>query len=488
MDDPGPTVRQWLTEGLSHQSRGNYPAALSAYRKVASRNPELVDAWCNMGSVLRELGRREEALQACERALVLDPDSTATLCNLGCLKAEAREFEAGLAHFQRVLALDPDHYLAHFQLGWVLFQLDRLEEALAADDRAIALNGTVSAAHLNRGYTLLKMGRLQEAEASLLRSLELDPGLTLAHWNLAFLRLLQGRYAEAWPDYAWRWKTREALPSQRHFQVPLWEGEAFQGRTLLVWAEQGFGDSIQFVRYLPLVKALGGQVVLQVQPSLASLMGTCPGADLVLGEQQSPPPFDLHVPILSLPQIFRSTLETLPRTVPYLACPPPPVYEPKPALVDALRAGSGRRIGVVWNGNPNQKDNRTRSLDPRLLEPLAALPGVSWYSLQKLAPGAERRSLPGTFQACDLDPFLETFADTAYALEHLHLLISVDTSVVHLAGALACPALVLLSYSPDWRWLMEGEECPWYPTFRLYRQPKPGDWAAVVDQLMGDLS
>jgi len=488
MADPGPIVRQWLAEGLSHQGRGNYPAALSAYRKVVSRNPGLVDAWSNMGSVLREMGRREEALQACERALELAPDSTAALCNMGCLKAEARDFEAGLALFRRVLALDPDHFLAHFQLGWVLFQLDRLEDALASDDRAIALDPSVAAAHLNRGYTLLKMGRIPVAEASFLKALEVDPGLAPAHWNLAFLRLLDGRYAEGWEDYEWRWKLREAVSSQRRFAQPQWEGEPFRGRTLLVWAEQGFGDSIQFVRYLSRIKALGGQVLLQVQPALVSLMCSCPGADLILSEQQEPPPFDLHVPILSLPRIFRSTLETLPSEVPYLACPPAPVYEPKPALAEALQGAGPRRVGVVWSGNPGQRDDRTRSLDPRLLEPLAALPGVSWFSLQKHAPGAERRSLPPAFRACDLDPLLETFADTAYALERLDLLISVDTSVAHLAGALACPALVLLSYSPDWRWLMQGDACPWYPTFRVYRQPVPRDWASVVQQLLSDLS
>ena len=488
MDDPGPTVRQWLTEGLFHQGTGNYPAALSAYRKVVSRNPGLVDAWCNMGSVLREMGRGEEALHACERALELAPDSPAALCNLGCLKAEARDFEAGLACFRKVLTLEPNHFLAHFQLGWVLFQLGRLEEALASDERAIELDGSVAAAHLNQGYTLLKLGRLQAAETSFLKSLELDPGLVPAHWNLAFLRLLDGRYAEAWTDYGWRDQLREARTHQRHFEAPRWAGETFRDRTLLVWAEQGFGDSIQFVRYLAEVKALGGQVLLQVQPALVSLLCTCPGVDLVLSEQQEPPPFDLQVPILALPQVFGSTLETLPRNIPYLACPPAPIYEPKPALTQALRADGQRRVGLVWSGNPTQRDDRTRSLDPRLLAPLAALPGVSWFSLQKHAPGAERRFLPPAFRARDLDPLLETFADTAYALERLDLLISVDTSVAHLAGALACPALVLLSYSPDWRWLLRGEECPWYPTFRLYRQPQPGDWVSVIDALLRDLS
>lgn len=485
---PGQSLRQCLAEGMVHQRDGNYPAALLAYRKVLEMDPRQLDAWCNMGSVLRELGRREEAWSACERALEIDPDSTATLCNLGSLKGDAGDFQGALELLQRVVRAQPDHFLAHLQLGWVLFGLDRLAESLAADDRAVALGPTVAAAHLNRGYTLMKLGRLPEAEAAIMRSLELDPGLALGHWNLAFVRLLDGRFDEAWPHYAWRWKIRESLPSQRHFTQPLWEGEPLEGRTILIWAEQGFGDTIQFVRYLPQVKRLGARVLLQVQPALVALMGTCPGADLVLDERQPAPAFDVHLPILSLPQVLRSTLADLPAEVPYLACPDASMYAPKSSLVEAVRSDGRTRIGLAWHGNPNQKDNRTRSLDPALLAPLATLPGVSWFNLQKYAPGVEPRPLPSAFKAQELDPLLETFADTAYALEHMDLVISVDTAVAHLAGALGRPALVLLSFSPDWRWLMRGEDCPWYPTFRLYRQPCPGDWPSVIQKVLSDLA
>ncbi len=488
MDALNPILRQWLGEALSQQHAGNYPAALLAYRRVLSRDPAQVDAWCNLGSVLREMGRRDEASEACERALALDPANTAALCILGCLKGDARDYEGAAEMLEKALALCPNHFPARFQMGWVLFHLGRLEEALEADDRAIALDGTIAAAHLNRGYTLMKLGRLPDAEASLLKALDLDEGLVLAHWTLAFVRLLDGRFEEAWPDYGWRWQISDARPHQRHFLQPLWSGEHFEGRTLLVWAEQGFGDTIQFVRYLPMVKELGGQVILQVQPALVSLVSTCPGVDLVTSEQQEPPAFDLQVPILTLPEIFRSTLETLPRHVPYLAVPASHIYEPGPGLVEALQENGRIRIGLVWCGNPNQKDNASRSLDPGLFEPLAQLPNVSWFSLQKYLPEAESRSLPEALHATELGPELSTFADTAYALERLHLLISVDTSVAHLAGALARPAMVLLSFSPDWRWLLKGDRCPWYPTLRLYRQPKPGDWAPVIQDILRDFA
>ena len=486
--DPGPKVRQWLAEGLLAQGKGNFPGALLAFKQALSMDPGVVDAWANAASLLRELGRSEEALAACERALALDPLNDSAHCTLGCLKEDARDHEGALETFTRILERTPDHFLAHFHLGAVLFRLGRLEASLAEDDKAIALCPTSAPAHMNRGYTLMKLGRLEASERALLQALELDPGLVMGHWNLGFLRLLQGRYAEAWDDYAWRWRLRDTLASARTFSQPRWTGERFDGRTLLVWAEQGFGDSIQFARYLPMVKARGGRVIFQVQPALLELMTTCPGPDLVQSEFLTPPPFDLQIPLMELPQIFRTTLDTLPRVVPYLTCPEPPVYQPAEELREALREDGRIRIGLAWSGNPNQKDNPTRSLDPGLLAPLAQLPNVSWFSLQKYLLGSEERALPSAFQACDLGPRLATFADTAFVLDRLHLLISVDTAVAHLAGALARPGLILLSYSPDWRWHMEGEQCPWYPSFRLYRQPKPGDWEQVVRDLLADLA
>lgn len=489
MEGPGQTVRQWLAEGLFHQRQGNYSSALLAYRRVVSRQPDILDAWSNMGAVLRELGRQEEATLACEQALTLDPGNAAALCNLGCLRGDAGDFSGALTYFEQVLAKEPDHFVAQFQLGWALFNLGRIEDALKADDRAVALNPESAAVHLNRGYTLMKLARLPEAETAFRKSLALDPGLPIAHWNLAFLRLLEGRYGEAWPDYGWRWKLRDTLVSQRTFEQPTWRGESLLGQRVLVWAEQGFGDTLQFIRYLPLLQQRGGRVLLQVQPALVSLLQGCPGSERVLSEGEPLPPFDLQVPILDLPMVFSSTLSDLPCDVPYVSPPTPPAYQPSAAMVEALRTDEARtRVALVWQGNPNQKDNRTRSLDPALFEPLAQLPNVTWFNLQKYAPGVEAKPLPPAFKACDLGPLLTTFADTAYALEHMDLTISVDTAVAHLAGALGRPALVLLSFSPDWRWLIKGDSCPWYPTFRLYRQPAPGAWEAVIQNVLRDLA
>lgn len=478
-------LRQWLGEGLMYLKAGRGVEAIQAFRRVLTRDPNQIDAWSNIAAILREQGRVAEALEACERALQVQPDHLPALCTRATLHGDCGEFSQAESLYRRVLEQDPTYYVAQFHLGWVLYQQGKVEEALKADEQTLAMNPKVAAAHQNHGYTLMKLNRLQEAEQSLLRALALDPNEHLAHWNLAFVRLLMGRLEEAWPDFHWRWKVREAFPSLRTFAQPGWKGEGFEGKTLLVWSEQGFGDSIQFARYLPWVKARGGQVVLQIQPALKAVMSVCAGPDLVISDQEAAPAFDLQVPIMDLPALFGHGLKDLPAEVPYLVTPP--TYVPSPALSQALRDDGRVRIGLVWNGNPSQKDNWSRSVPPGALAPLAQIPGVAWYSLQKLQPSAKQERLPAELNAQDLGPHLETFADTAYALDQLHLLISVDTSVAHLAGAMGCPALVLLSFSPDWRWMTEGEACPWYPTFRLYRQPKPGDWASVVAQVAGDL-
>lgn len=488
MADVDPLVRQWLGEGLACFKAGDVMTALLAFRKVLSRDPQQIDAWTNMASLLRELGRREEALEACHRALELLPGHAPALCTLASLQADGGDFAEAELIYRRVLEQDPANFPARFHLGWALFSQGRLEEALVADEAAVAMDPQMAASHMNRGYTLMKLGRLEEAEAAILKSLELDPQLALAHWNLAFVRLLMGRMREAWPGFHWRWQVREAKVGYRPFDQPAWRGESFAGKTLLVWAEQGFGDSIQFVRYLPMVKAQGGTVLLHTQPALVELMRTCAGVDAVFSERDQPPAFDLQVPILDLPALFQSTLEDLPADVPYLSVPRPDQgYRPTDGLQRALEGARGAKVGLAWTGNPTHKDNRTRSISSSLLAPLAAIPGVSWFSLQKIQPGSDSAPLPEALQAVDLDPHLRTFSDTAYAVDRMDLVISVDTSVLHLAGAMGCPALVMLPFSPDWRWLAKGETCPWYPTFRLYRQPQPGDWSAVVRAVVQDL-
>ena len=453
------------------------------YRRILSREPEHADAWCNLGLVLREMGQEAAAHAACSKALELAPDNPIAHCNLGNVLLGRQDSQGALEHFQQALRLDPGNVPALADLSAVLGRLGRLKEALEADERALRLEPERPELHLNRGYTLMRSGRLTEAETALGRALELQPDLHRASWNLAYVRLLQGRYLEAWPDFGARLRIPEARANLRDYPQPHWQGEPFPGLTLLIWVEQGLGDTLQFARYLPLVKARGGRVLFQVYPELLGLLTPLAGADQLLGRDQPLPAFDLQVPLMDLPALFRSTPEDLPDQVPYLACPGADSFLPGPELSRRLALGPGKqKVAVAWAGNPGHADDARRSLPPALLGPLGVLPGVQWLSFQ-LGESA-LPPLPGLVALGDQ---LRDFRDTAYALERCDLVITVDTALAHLAGAMAIPVLLLLPFFPDWRWQMHGSDSAWYPSMRIYRQPTPGDWPSVLEHVLNDL-
>lgn len=302
-----------------------------------------------------------------------------------------------------------------------------------------------------------------------------------ADYERSLLRLRFGELPEAWTDFEKRLQIPGRILKSGAFGRPKWGGEDFAGQTLLVHAEQGLGDTLMFLRYLPRVKALGGTVRLAVQPPLLSLAATAGGADEILPTGDPLPPFDLWITLMSLPGIFRTALPDIPADIPYLDVPS---EVPQRAPLSATLALSEEltRVGLVWAGNPLHPRDADRSLDATLLEPLSGLPGVAWYGFQLQA--RPHPPLPGF---TSLAPLLCSFADTAYALSGMDLVITVDTALAHLAGALGIPTLLLLPFEPDWRWLLQRDDSPWYPTLRLYRQPSPGDWAAVIRRLLADL-
>ncbi|BDU74984.1 tetratricopeptide repeat protein [Mesoterricola silvestris] len=477
MEQPRPEIISWLQEALAKQNAGNLGGALLAYRRVISRDPGLADAWCNLGSVLHALGRDEEALEACRRSLELHPANPAAHTGLGSVLGATGDLAGALDHFREALALDPGNLVATSNLAGVLARLGRLEEAEAWDRAALALRPESPELNLNLGFTLMRRGRLGEAEAQFLASLRLGP-LPKARWNLAYVRLLQGRYREAWPDFPARLEVPQGLDNLRGFSEPAWNGSPFPGRTLLVWVEQGLGDTLQFVRYLPMARALGGKVLFQTYACLRGLLGDLPGADRVLTEHDELPPFDLQAPLLDLPALFRSAPEDLP---PPARLGPPPGHEPPEALRRLLEA-PGRKAGLVWAGSPAHQDDDRRSLDPALLGALREVPALAWASLQ-MAP----RATP-PLPLVDLAPHFRDFSDTAWALSRLDLVITVDTAVAHLAGSMGLATHLLLPYFPDWRWLMEGTSSPWYPSMRIHRQPAPGAWEPVLRDLARDLA
>jgi len=305
------------------------------------------------------------------------------------------------------------------------------------------------------------------------------------HWNLALALLVQGHFPEGWEEYEWRWKTKGLLSPRQLLPQPLWDGRPLAGRAILLHAEQGLGDTIQFIRYLPLVAQRGGRVIVECQPELQRLVQAMTPDIPVLARGQPLPDFAFQCPLLSLPKALGTTLATIPATVPYLHADAQNVQMWRDRLAGH---GSALKVGLIWAGNPHHKNDRNRSVKLASLAPLAQVPGVQFYSLQKGAAAAQAKTPPPGMDLIDRTDDLQDFADTAAMIANLDLVIAVDTSVVHLAGALAKPVWTLLPYCPDWRWLLKRQDSPWYPTMRLFRQPEIGDWDSVIQQLAAALA
>ena len=327
------------------------------------------------------------------------------------------------------------------------------------------------------------LGLWAEFKAEIARFWKVDPGSAYLDFEQSLMDLLFGNMPQGWERYEARLQVAEELRLKEWtFSQSAWQGEPFVGKTLLLWAEQGLGDALMFIRYLPLVKALGGRVLLETWPALIEVSETCQGADLVIPMGAPRPPFDLQASLLSLPWLFRTDLASIPADVPYLDVPDE--IPSRAALLERLALAQGdTRIGLVWAGSPGHVRDVERSIPVSTLAPLADLAGVAWFSFQ-----LGRQELPPLPNLVSLAPFLKNFSDTAYALSGMDLLITVDTAVAHLAGAMGIPTLLLLPFQPDFRWLLERDDSPWYPSLRLYRQPAYGDWASVLRQVVTDLT
>lgn len=454
--------------------------ALRAFHAFLEVEPGHAGAWAAYGGLLLVRDRLEEAEKACEAALKLDPNHTPAMVNLASTLLRLDRLDEAESQNRRVLAMDPRNVNALVSLAVCFQEKKDLGAARTILERLLEIQPTHKAALLG----LCNICHLQQDWEALRTNMErqLDgfsgPG---ASYERSFLALLFGEMPMGWVQHEARLLVPDRILPLRHFAEPKWQGESFWGKTLLVHWEQGFGDTLMFVRYLPRVKALGGTVLLLVQPALVELVATCAGADRVIPEGGSLPPFDLQISLMSLPAVFRTDLQTIPDEVPYLDVPAR--VPNRTRLAEVLAPSSGCvRIGVVWAGSPAHKKDAERSLPVEALAPLGGLPGAFWHSFQ--LGRAEQPPLPGLVP---LAPLLGTFSDTAYALSAMDLVITVDTALAHLAGAMGIPALLLLPFHPDFRWMFQREDTPWYPTLRIYRQPSPGDWESVIQNVLGDL-
>jgi TPR repeat/Tetratricopeptide repeat/Glycosyltransferase family 9 (heptosyltransferase) len=438
---------------------------------------------------LVESRRFDEALVSCNRAIALQPDYAAAHNNQGIALQELQRLEEALASFDKAIALRPDYAEAHANRGHVLQDLNRHVDALTSYDRAIGLQPGFAETYYDRGTALHDIGRHEEAVASYERAISLRPDFAMAHVNHSLCLWKLGDLSRGWSEYEWRWKTPLLVNAVRQFRQPLWLGqETLAGKTILLHAEQGFGDTLQFCRYAHLAAAQGAHVVLEVQRPLVRLLAGL-GVPEVIARGEPLPPFDLQCSLMSLPLAFQTTMETIPAPQRYLASDPVQTA----AWRQRLAALPGRRVGLVWAGAPRRDLPDAMAIDRRRpmtlghLAPLAAVSGVSFVSLQKGETARQTRSPPVAMQVHDFTDELADFADTAALVMALDLVICVDTAVAHLAGALGKPVWILNRFDSCWRWLLDRSDSPWYPTARLFRQPAPGDWGSVIAEVTAAL-
>jgi Tfp pilus assembly protein PilF len=477
-----PKHLKMIEEARNLDRAGQRDQALSAYRRYLDVQPGDAGAWSDCGGLLMVMGQLEEAQRACDRALRIDAANPGALVNLGCVMTHRGRLEEAEGYFRRVLVKGPRRVDARLALAECLIKKNDLDQAKAELGKAIEHDPANPSAHQALGQVFHRLGMWPEYQEEIERFRRIDPSSAYVEYERGYLDLLFGDMAEGWQGYEARLRVPGLVGPARSFTQPRWKGESFVGRTLLLHYEQGFGDTLMFVRYAPQVKALGGRVLLAAQAPLADLVATCRGIDEVIPHGVPLPPFDLHLPLLSLPCVFQTELESIPAEIPYLDVPER--VPNRQLIAETLAASQGDiRIGIVTVGNATHKNDLARSIPPASLGPLATLPGVAWHSFQ--LGDVEAAPLPGI---TSLAPLLSNFSDTAYALSGMDLIITVDTAVAHLAGALGIPVFILLPFSPDWRWMLGREDSPWYPTMRLYRQPDPGDWATAIGQVVTDLS
>jgi len=475
----------------AHFNRGNalkqlgfLEQALASYDVGLRIRPDYAEAHYNRGNVLKERRQFDDALASYDAALRINPNYAEAQFNRATVLKELGRGDEALAAYDAVLPIKPDDAEVHYNRGNVLHDLGRVDEALAAYDTALRLVPDYLETHVNRGNTLNASGRLDEALTAYEAALRIQPDLAVAHYNSGLVHLVAGRFAEGWRGYEYRWQVEGVQGGQRrHEDHPLWQWESANGRTMLLWSEQGLGDAIQFVRYVPTLVQLGWRVVLEVPSPLTRLFAGIAGATVVaVGDAL--PPFDVQCPLLSLPLMFATTIDTIPPPLPYLR-----PREDAVAKWSSRLPLDGLRVGIVWQGDPRHRNDRNRSFHPERFARLGTLPGVHLISLQKEASVDQlaRSSPEAGIRTLGPDYAVGDFLDTAAVIMALDLVIGADTSVVHLAGTLGRPVWVALPTVSDWRWLRERDDSPWYPTMRLFRQTKRGDWDGVFDRIAGEL-
>jgi len=475
-----------VQKALACERMGEWLRARNIYETVLKTQPRHVDALNQLGIILARAGNPKRAVALFDRAIAADPQNAAALSNRGLALQGLEQWEAALESLNRALVIRPAFPAACFNRGNVLMELDRLHDALASYDQAISLKADYPEAYLNRGVLLKELGRLDAAVASFDQAVRLRADYANAHLNKSFALLLRGDFARGWPLYEWRRKVGGDITEKRPRELsqPCWLGnESIAGKTILLHAEQGFGDTLQFCRYATFVAGLGARVIAEVQPPLLTLLSSLDGVVQTVARGTPLPDFDMHCPMMSLPLALKTTLGTIPHAPRYLQADPVKVAGWRNRLGEKTRP----RVGLVWSGSATHRRDRNRSV--ALAQWLPHLPpGPHYVSLQKALREADRKTLRAAPHVRHHGAELHDFSDTAALCECLDLVISVDTSVAHLAAALGRETWILLPAGGDWRWLLERTDSPWYPTATLYRQQTLGEWNDVLARVGSELT
>jgi tetratricopeptide (TPR) repeat protein len=472
--------------GEAYRALGNHSEAVACYRRALELEPDRAEIHNNLGIVLVTQGHFKEATPCFQRAVELKPDFAEAHNNLGAVLQDQGRVAEAIPWHQRALHLRPNFAEAYNNLGNALSRLGHRVEAVACY-RSAQRTAELFDAHNNLGTTLHNLGQLPEAIACYEQALRLKPDHPEARLNRSLALLLTGDFRNGWLEYEWRWQQTNVSP-QHDSRQPLWDGRSLRGKTILVHAEQGFGDTIQFIRYAGLLRDRGARVLVQGHGRLSPLLVACPGIDAWVGRGQELPTFDVHAPLLSLPGILKTDLENIPANIPYVFAAPSLVEQ----WQHRLNAVVGYKVGIAWQGSPDYRFDGCRSIPLARFAPLARVPSVRLISLQK-GEGTDQLDLTrGLFPIVDyrgeLDESAGPFMDTAAIMMNLDLVVTSDSATAHLAGALGVPVWVALPFVPDWRWLLDRDESPWYPTMRLFRQRQLGDWEEVFDRMAAELA
>jgi Flp pilus assembly protein TadD len=481
-------IEQALRTAIGQHQAGQLESAAAIYNQILLQQPNHPDALNLLGVIHRQMGQPELAVEFLRRAVAVAPNWPEALGNLGnALRANGQLNQAVIA-YRRAVDLKPEMPELHGNLGIALQEQGCPDEAISEYHRAIALRFNYPAAHYNLGVALIDKRQLIEAIAAFNQAIALDPQLADAHFGLALLLLQQGDYVQGWKEYEWRWQSKDFNSDRWKYSQPQWDGSDLASRTLFLHDEQGMGDSIQFIRYVPLAAAKGAKILLGCPPALRRLMrgsadrehGPDWGVARWIDWRELLPAFDVHCPLLSLPLALGTSAGSIPSSVPYLYADARDVERWRRELAGDT---SRLKVGLVWAGSPIHKGDAQRSISLDALAPLGQIRGVSFYSLQRGEAASQAKRPPAGLNLIDRTEELNDFADTAGLIANLDLVICVDTAVAHLAGAMAKPVWTMLPFIPDWRWMLDRNDSPWYPTMRLFRQPSAGDWGSVVREV-----